>query len=117
MVSPLQLQAELELTWIVRRCCLTGVSEQLVHVGNVEFVRDIEYVGAHLQIEALIEVDQARDAQVVEHRPRLEGAVAREIAVKREEIRDACCEEIGETRFLEESGWRVLRCYRVTTAS
>ena len=42
--SPFQFQSELELPRIVRSCGLSGIGEQLINVGDVELVGDIENV-------------------------------------------------------------------------
>ena len=59
---PLNLQPKLDLPWIVGRRGLARVGEQLIHVGYVEFVRDIENVHRSFKAQTFAQRKLAPDA-------------------------------------------------------
>ncbi len=107
--SPVELQCELELARIVRRCCLAGVAEQRADGGHVVLVGDVEHVGDQIHAEALGERNALRDTHVAEGSPRSDSGIAAEVAVELQQRRNFSRRyEAVDARLLEGSAGREL---------
>src|SRR4051794_20169101 len=78
-----QLQSKLELTWIEGCRRLSCIGPKHVHVGYVELVDQVKHVHRAIQLEALCQVKGAADAEIGEHRRRLDARVTLQIANQR----------------------------------
>src|SRR5438270_1980122 len=102
---PAHLQSELELARIVR--CGNGscLAVERVHIGDVEFVGDIEHIHDALKAGALGHAEGPRYAQIRERCEGTDCRVAPKVATKR--LREYAVEAaIEEACRLQESSGR-----------
>ena len=100
-----KFQSELELPRVESRGRRTGVLVLDVHVSDVGFVDQVEHIHNALEIQPLVQMEVAGDAEIGEGGVRPSGGVPSQVAVERT-VEDAINSSIEETRRLQEAGGR-----------
>ena len=104
-VLPVDLQRELELPCIIRRCSLARIGKQRTDGRDVVPVGDVEHVCDQVHVEALAKIDAFRNAQIVEDRPGSHTGIAAQVAIKLQQCGDGLSgDEAVNARLLQSPG-------------